>query len=52
MLLYLVKHTRFDISNSVRELSKVDDEATMANWKLLLRCIKYVITTENLALKV
>jgi hypothetical protein len=24
----------------------------MAHWKLLLRCIKYVITTENVALKV
>jgi hypothetical protein len=24
----------------------------MAHWKLLLRCIKYVITTEYLALKV
>jgi hypothetical protein len=24
----------------------------MASWKLLLRCIKFVITTENLAIKV
>jgi hypothetical protein len=24
----------------------------MAHWKLLLRCIKYLITTENLALKI
>jgi hypothetical protein len=52
MLLYLVKHTRFNIANSFREQSKVSDGATMAHWKLLLRCIKYVITTENLALKV
>jgi hypothetical protein len=51
MLLYLVKHSRFDIANSVRELSKVADGATIAHWKLLLRCIKYVITTEYLALK-
>jgi hypothetical protein len=50
MLLHLVKHTRFDITNSVRELSKADG-ATMAHWKILLRCIKDVITTENLALK-
>jgi hypothetical protein len=51
MLLYLVKHSRFDIANSVREISKVADGATIAHWKLLLRCIKYVITTEYLALK-
>jgi hypothetical protein len=51
MLLYLVKQNRFDIANSVRELSKVADGATMAHWKLLLRCIEYVITTENLAQK-
>jgi hypothetical protein len=51
MLLYLVKHSRFDIANSVRELSKVADGATIAHWKLLLRCVKYVITTEYLALK-
>jgi hypothetical protein len=35
----------------VRELSKVADGATMAHWKLLLRNIKCVITTEYLALK-
>jgi hypothetical protein len=51
MWLYLVKHSRFDISNSARESSKVADGATMAHWKLLLRNIKYVITTEYLALK-
>jgi hypothetical protein len=47
----LVKYTRFDIANSVREVSKVADGATMAQWKLLLRWIKYVITTDNLAFK-
>jgi hypothetical protein len=36
MLLNLVKHTRFDVANSVREPSKVADGATMAHWKLLL----------------
>jgi hypothetical protein len=51
MLLYLVKYSRFHISNAVRELSKVADGATMDHWKSLLRCIKYVITTEDLALK-
>jgi hypothetical protein len=52
MLLYLVNHTIFDLANSVRELCKVADGATMVHWKLLLRCIKYVNTTENLALNV
>jgi hypothetical protein len=35
-----------------RELSKETDGATMAHWKLLRRCIKYVNSTENLALKI
>jgi hypothetical protein len=52
MLLYLVKHTRFDIANLVRELSKLADRASMAHWQLLPRCIKHVFTTENLAVKV
>jgi hypothetical protein len=43
MLLYLVKHSRPDIANTVRELSKVADGATEAHWKALLRCIKYVM---------
>jgi hypothetical protein len=33
MLLYLVKHSRPDISNAVRELTKVLDGATSAHWK-------------------
>jgi hypothetical protein len=51
MLLYLVKHSRPDISNAVRELSKVADGATQAHWNALLRTIKYVIDTENFCLK-
>jgi hypothetical protein len=51
MLLYLVKHSRPDISNAVRELSKVADGATPAHWKALLRIIKYVLNTEKKALK-
>jgi hypothetical protein len=49
MLLYLVKHSCFDIANSDRELSKVADGATISHWNLLLLNIKYVITTEYLA---
>jgi hypothetical protein len=49
-LLYLVKHSRTDISNSVRELSKVADGATKDHFMELLRTIKYVIETEDLGL--
>jgi hypothetical protein len=52
MLLYLVKHSRPDIANAVRELSKVADGATKDHWKALLRVIKYVLSTENYGLKI
>ena len=52
MLLYLVKHSRPDISNAVRELSKVADGATQDHWKALLRVIKYVLSTETHGLKI
>jgi hypothetical protein len=47
MLLYLVKHSRPDISNSVRELSKVADGATKTHFKALLCTVNYVIDTEE-----
>jgi hypothetical protein len=50
MLLYLVKNLRPDISNSVRELSKVVDGANKAHSKSLLRTVKYVIDTEEIGL--
>jgi hypothetical protein len=46
-LLYLVKHSRPDLSNAVRELSKTMDEANNKHWKALLRAIKYVKQTKN-----
>jgi hypothetical protein len=45
MLLYLVKHSRPDISNSVRELSKVADGATEGHFKALLSTVKYFMDT-------
>jgi hypothetical protein len=51
MLLYLVKHSRPEMSNAVRELSKVGDGATKAHWKDLMRTIKYVIDTKDRGLK-
>jgi hypothetical protein len=47
MLLYLVKHSCPDISNSVRELSKVEDGATECHFTEVLRTIKYVIGPED-----
>jgi hypothetical protein len=52
MLLYLVKHSRPDISNAVRELSKVADGATPGHWKTMTRLIKYVLDTEDYGLKI
>jgi Reverse transcriptase (RNA-dependent DNA polymerase) len=50
MLLYLVKHSRPDISNAVRELAKVMDGAAPRHMKSLLRTIKYVIDTKDKSL--
>jgi hypothetical protein len=47
MLLKLVKRSRPDISNSVRDFSKVTDGATEGHFKALLRTIKYVKVTED-----
>ena len=52
MLLYLVKHTRPDIANVVRELSKVLDGPTGAAYKETKRTIKYVLDTADYGLKV
>jgi len=51
MLLYLVKFSRPDISNSVRELSKANSRANDSHFKGLLRVIKYVISTRYRSLK-
>jgi hypothetical protein len=51
MLLYLVKHSRPDLANAVRDLSKVADGATKAHWKSLMRTINYAISTEKYGLK-
>jgi hypothetical protein len=34
-LLYLIKHSRPDLSNSIMELTKVLDGATPAHWKAI-----------------
>ena len=51
ILLYFVKHSRPDIANATRELSKNMDKPTPASMKELLRVIKYVIDTKDFGLK-
>ena len=50
MLLYLVKFSRPDIANSVRELTKAMDKATESHYKSLLRVMKYDMSTQDLGL--
>jgi hypothetical protein len=52
MLLYLIKHSRPEISNPVQELTKIVDGATPGHWKAMERKIKYVLDTDNYALKI
>ena len=52
MLLFLVKHTRPDIANAVRQLSKALDKPNQAALKEMKRVIKYVLDTKNLSLKI
>jgi hypothetical protein len=47
MLLYLVKLSRPDVSNAVRELSKVMDGATSDHVEMLHRVIKFVLITRE-----
>lgn len=49
-LLYLLKHSRPELSNSVRELSKVMDRANKAHEKALYRVIRFVQQTKERSL--
>ena len=50
-LLYLVKHSRPDLANCVRELSKVNISATAGNYKQLIRALKFIETTKMRGIK-
>jgi hypothetical protein len=50
MLLYMVKFSRPDLANDVRELSKVADGATSGQYSELMRVIKYTLDTESFVL--
>ena len=41
-LIYLVRHSRPELSNTVCELSKFMDEANMSHYKSLLCAMKYI----------
>ncbi|MGL4341755.1 MAG: reverse transcriptase domain-containing protein, partial [Lactococcus lactis] len=51
-LLQLVKYSRPDIANAVRELSKCMDGASPAAFKELKRLLKFVIDTKDYGLKI
>ena len=51
MLLYLVKHSRPDIANPVRELSRTLDGANQAQYKEMLRVIRFVLDTKDYGLR-
>ena len=51
MLLYLVKYSRPDIANAVRELSKALDSPSYGAYKEMLRVVKFVLDTKNLGIK-
>ena len=50
MLLYLVKFSRPEISNAVREVAKVNDGPTKAQMRSLYRLIKFVVDTKHYGL--
>lgn len=52
MLLYLVKHTRPEIANAVRELSKALDCPSPVAYKEMLCVIKHLLDTKNLGIQV
>ena len=52
MLLYCIKHSRPEISNAVRELSKCLSGPNPAAYKEMLRVIKYIYDTPDIGLRV
>jgi hypothetical protein len=52
MLLYLIKYSRPDLSNAVRELSKCMDRATYGTYQEMLCVVKFVLGTKNYCLKI
>ena len=51
MMLFLMKYSRTDISNAVRELSKPNNKANYAYYKQMLQAVTYILKTRNRMLK-
>ena len=51
ILLYLVKHSRPNVANAARKISKANDGANPATFKKLLNMIKHVLNIKNVGLK-
>jgi len=51
MLLYLLKHSRIDLGNPVRELTKVLKSHALLAYKEMLKIIKFVLDTATMGLK-
>jgi hypothetical protein len=51
MLLYLIKYSRLDLANVVRELSKCMDGANLAAYKEMLRVVKFFWYAKDYCLK-
>ena len=50
-LLYIVMHSRPDLSNCVRELSKSMKNSSNENYKSLCRVIRYLYDTKTLGIE-
>ena len=51
ILLYLAKHSRPDIANAARKMSKANNDAISASSKELLHMIRYVLDQKNFGQK-
>jgi hypothetical protein len=51
ILLYLIKYSRPDLANVIRELSKCMDGANLAAYKDMLRVLKFVLDKKDYCLK-
>jgi len=52
MLLDLTKHSRPEICNAVRELTKVLGKATPGHYKMMIRIKKYIMDTKDFGLHI
>ena len=52
MLLFMIKHSRPDMANAIRELTKCLDAPSEASYKAMLRCIKYLLDSKHKGLKI